>query len=145
MTALTTPCREWQGAQKGPGAKCRRGYGNIRRGGRYWSVHRWVWTLANGPIPDGVKILHRCDNPPCFRLDHLFAGTQGDNMADKVEKGRASGGRHMADRTHCPQGHEYTEDNTYRFPSRPNERQCRTCVTERNREARRKRKEMTCQ
>lgn len=80
---METPCREWQGSRTWFG------YGSIWREGRTWVVHRWVWTLANGPIPEGMRVLHRCDNPPCFRLDHLFLGTHQDNMTDMVEKGRS--------------------------------------------------------
>lgn len=48
---------------------------------------------VTGPLPAGVNVLHHCDNPPCFRFDHLFLGTQADNVADMVAKGRARGGR----------------------------------------------------
>jgi hypothetical protein len=47
-----------------------------------------VWFKANGEIPDGLQVLHRCDNPPCHNIDHLFLGTHADNMADKKQKGR---------------------------------------------------------
>ena len=51
-------------------------------------VHRWVWEQLNGPIPEGMKVLHRCDNPPCYRYDHLFLGTQAENLEDMTHKGR---------------------------------------------------------
>lgn len=86
----TTSCREWRGGGSKNG-----GYGAIRRGKRQWLVHRWVWTVANGPIPAGLHVLHRCDNPPCFRLDHLYLGTHAENMADRTARGRqARGERH---------------------------------------------------
>lgn len=44
--------------------------------------------LEDGPIPDGIKVLHTCDNPPCVNPKHLFRGTQLDNMRDKIQKGR---------------------------------------------------------
>lgn len=81
---MTNGCRAWRGIVNEDG------YGIIRRLGRNWRVHRWVWTLANGPIAPGVKILHRCDNPPCYLLAHLFEGTQADNVADMIDKGRRS-------------------------------------------------------
>jgi hypothetical protein len=52
-------------------------------------VHRVVWRLQHGDIPEGAKVLHKCDNPPCVR--HLFLGTQLDNIKDMVNKGRARG------------------------------------------------------
>ena len=51
-------------------------------------VHRWVWEQIHGPIPVGMRVLHRCDQPLCFRLDHLFIGTDADNTADMMTKGR---------------------------------------------------------
>ncbi|MGH7024521.1 MAG: HNH endonuclease signature motif containing protein [Caulobacteraceae bacterium] len=53
-------------------------------------AHRLAWELANGPIPDGLLILHKCDNPVCCNPDHLFLGTAADNHADCAAKGRAA-------------------------------------------------------
>jgi hypothetical protein len=55
-------------------------------------AHRVSYKLANGPdsIPPGILVLHRCDNPRCVRPDHLFTGTQSDNMADMIRKGRGN-------------------------------------------------------
>lgn len=71
-----------------------RGYGIIyssthRRGQRTFLAHRVAWELANGPIPDGLWALHRCDNPPCVNVDHLFIGTRHDNIDDMARKGRS--------------------------------------------------------
>jgi hypothetical protein len=61
--------------------------------GREHGAHRALWMLTNGPIPAGLFVLHRCDNPPCCNPDHLFLGTPADNMRDMSEKGRAKGAR----------------------------------------------------
>ena len=51
-------------------------------------AHRYGWALAYGPVPDGLSVLHHCDNGLCVRPEHLFTGTQADNIADKMAKGR---------------------------------------------------------
>jgi hypothetical protein len=55
-------------------------------------LHRWVWEQINGPIHEGMVIMHICDTPACYRYDHLRLGTQLDNIADMTRKGRAVGG-----------------------------------------------------
>jgi hypothetical protein len=113
-------CWEWIGA-RGP-----QGYGmfqvKIRMARR---AHRISYELAHGPIPEGMQVLHRCDNPPCVNPAHLRLGTARDNTYDMLAKGRHVG----AAKTHCPQGHPYNEANTYvsiGANGRP-ARQCRTC------------------
>lgn len=56
-------------------------------------VHRIIYSLCIEPIPEGLCVLHRCDNPPCVRPAHLFLGTNLDNIADKIGKGRQAKGR----------------------------------------------------
>lgn len=75
------------------GAHDPQGYGYVNRAAlapHMLKAHRYSWMLANGPIPDGMCVLHRCDNPPCVNPDHLWLGTIGDNNRDKMLKGRAS-------------------------------------------------------
>lgn len=74
-------CHWWVGTQ-------RNGYGIIKNKGKIISSHRASYTLYIGPIPEGLFVLHKCDNPPCVNPDHLFLGTCQDNATDKVKKGR---------------------------------------------------------
>lgn len=71
------------------GSVDREGYGRVRMNTRRTDgAHRVAWRLANGPIPDGLHVLHRCDVPRCCRPDHLFLGDQVANNRDMVEKWR---------------------------------------------------------
>lgn len=67
-----------------------RGYGQIKAPGerRQHYSHRLAYELHYGPIPDGKKVLHRCDTPRCCNPDHLFLGNSGDNARDMAQKGR---------------------------------------------------------
>lgn len=64
------------------------GYGKFRG----TSSHRGTWELLRFPIPKGMQVLHRCDNPPCVNPEHLFLGSVADNMRDRDAKQRARGG-----------------------------------------------------
>lgn len=64
------------------------GYGFVRKDRKTKRAHRVAWELTNGDIPDGMKVLHKCDNPPCCNPNHLFLGTDQDNSDDKMKKGR---------------------------------------------------------
>lgn len=57
-------------------------------------THRVAWEAINGPIPEGLCVLHRCDNPPCCNPTHLFVGTRSDNAKDMMNKGRGTLSQH---------------------------------------------------
>lgn len=81
-------CWNVSGADRGPN-----GYRHINAGDpsnpkKQLYAHRIAWELAYGPIPAGLKVLHKCDNPICANPEHLFIGTQGDNVRDCIQKGR---------------------------------------------------------
>jgi hypothetical protein len=64
------------------------GYSRLKRDGKYTSAHRFVWEECFGPISDSLCICHKCDNPSCINPEHLFLGTNADNVKDMVLKGR---------------------------------------------------------
>lgn len=82
--ALGTPCWEWTGARR------KKGYGMLRIDGKTCAAHRVSYELAFQKIPDGLSVLHRCDNPPCCNPAHLFLGTYADNAQDRERKGRSN-------------------------------------------------------
>ena len=86
-------CLEWTAALgKNPNGTL--GYGQFSLGSRsdktrrMHSAHRVAWMLKNGPVPDGLNVLHRCDNQKCVNPEHLFLGTQLDNVNDMLAKCR---------------------------------------------------------
>ena len=75
--------------------RLRTGYGLIRIRGKQHPATHAAWELHSGkPVPDGMCLLHRCDNPPCVNPRHLRLGTHGENMLEMAAKGRASKGEH---------------------------------------------------
>ena len=68
------------------------GYGKMWVGDKLMLTHRFAYEVAYGPIPEGMKVCHECDNPRCCNVKHLFLGTQSDNLADMRAKGRLSHG-----------------------------------------------------
>jgi hypothetical protein len=74
-------CWEWQGG-------CTTGYGAFWLGSNNIGAHIFSWVLKYGPIPEGLCVLHKCDNKRCVRPSHLFLGTNADNTKDMMQKGR---------------------------------------------------------
>lgn len=66
------------------------GYGQFRDGKKQVKAHRYSWIISYGEIPDGLCVLHKCDNPRCVNPAHLFLGTIQDNNLDKTIKGRSA-------------------------------------------------------
>lgn len=100
---VTRELRFWATVQKGDGCwewlayRLPSGYGLANGPDGRGLAHRIAWQYTNGPIPAGMFICHRCDNPSCVRPDHLFLGTPADNAADMLAKHRESRGvRHSA-------------------------------------------------
>ena len=129
MPHMETPCWVWIGGTLG-------GYGRTRILGSKILAHRISVALHCGQISDSVCALHRCDNPPCVNPQHIFTGTRADNNTDKARKLRApsalNGNHPESLRTRCPQGHEYTPENTL-IEKKGNGfgRKCRLCNLQR--------------
>lgn len=93
-----TPERFWSEVEKSDGcwlwrsAHTRR-YGQVTVGGVSYSAHRYAWMTTYGPIPDGMLVCHHCDTTNCVRPEHLFIGTQHDNVQDMLSKGRGAPAR----------------------------------------------------
>lgn len=82
ISHMDSPCWIWSSC------KDMNGYGRFNINRTTISAHRASWILHNGPIPHGLFICHRCDNPSCVNPSHLFLGTHADNMRDMQSKGR---------------------------------------------------------
>lgn len=117
-----TGCHVWTKANNGVG------YGVFYADGKMHLAHRWRWELDNGPVPKGMVLDHfKCSNRGCANQAHVRPVSQRENLL------RGEGATALnAAKTHCPQGHEYTEDNIYWH--KDGSRDCKKCRTERRRE-----------
>lgn len=112
----STECWNWTSA------KNRKGYGQFKYDHKLHIAHRFIFSMLVEQIKEGNHILHRCDNPSCVNPEHLWQGTNQDNVDDKMQKRR-----HWTFRkTHCSKGHELTPENT-RIRKQDNSRCCRIC------------------
>lgn len=127
--------RFWSKVNKTPtcwlwtGAKSPSGYGKFRGDRGTVLAHRWSWEKANGRTTE-LPLDHLCRTPSCVRPDHLEAVPIRINTLRGVLPARNA--ERAALVTHCPYGHEYTAENTYRDSS--NMRHCRACGRRRSRE-----------
>ena len=113
-TNVLTECWIWNGPSTARGYPCR----NRQR------LHRVAYEWANGPIPEGMVIMHKCDTPLCVNPAHLEAGTYLDNWQDMLDKGRHGNAR----KTHCKRGHPLSGENL--FVRKSGYRMCRICAAE---------------
>lgn len=124
----TDACHPWTKARNSDG------YGHFSVNGKLYGVHRWLLGYLRGrPLDPEEEACHRCDNPPCCNPQHLYVGDHKRNVRDAVDRGRIW----QVKRSHCPQGHEYTDENTYVYKGR---RTCITCQRRATREYLRKRR-----
>lgn len=107
-------CWEWMGERD------HNGYGRLYGAtGSHRRAHRAVWELLVGPIPEGLVMDHLCRNTGCVNPDHLEPVTNAENCR------RGYLGLNMAHKTHCVNGHPFSEENTYKTSN--GSRGCRTC------------------
>ena len=122
-----TGCWEWMGTIT------KEGYGRVTIDQKQHYVHRLSAMVFHGYRPEfkSLIVLHKCGTKNCWHRDHVYVGTQTDNMQDKSR-----------DITHCPQGHEYTPENTYIYAQKKggSGRGCKICRVERTREWRERKK-----
>ena len=136
----TESCWLWKGSTNKKG---RQGYGRFRLNNKLYGTHKLSyadkfnrWDIIDKPE---IKCLHKCDTPKCVNPNHLFLGTQKDNVQDMASKGR-----HQNNKDFCKHGHEFTPDNMYVRKDLKTgfvRRQCKICTTRRAKEYKQREKE----
>ena len=116
---LDSPCWLWTRAKT-------KGYGTLWSNGKQIYAHRYMWTVMRGPIPEGMELDHLCRVTACINPQHLEVVTHRENCLRGL-----SPTAEAARKTHCPQGHPYSPENTY---ARGYGRVCRTCNLQRKRD-----------
>lgn len=124
MPEPNTGCWLWMGACNSFGHGHYHTYVDGKK--RNMNAHRYSWTIHRGPIPEGMCVCHSCDVPQCVNPDHLFLGTDKDNMVDRDRKGRNP---FIPGAKTCQRGHPWTPENTIIDNHRRigKQRKCRAC------------------
>lgn len=121
---LSNGCIKWEGYVT------TRGYGAVRYNYRRYMAHRFFWEQANGPIPEGTNLHHKCGFKLCVNLKHMELLTENEH-----------GKRHSPLKSHCSKGHAYTKENTYEYVyGGKHYRYCGICMREHAREYQRKKR-----
>jgi hypothetical protein len=105
-----------------------KGYGQFHAQGKNWRGHVYSYCKFKGEVSPDQLVCHTCDNPSCVNPSHLFLGSIGDNARDRDAKKRGPN----SSKTHCPAGHEYTEENIYWHGPNKDWRRCRICTNQMN-------------
>ena len=98
----TTKCWNWTGSVGS------HGYGQLKRAYEIYLTHRLsAYVYFDLDLSNGLFVLHKCDNKRCWNPEHLFTGTNQDNLQDAGRKGHLHGAMYNTNKTHCPCGREY--------------------------------------